>query len=461
MLFLIKDKPDLSPSKILFPLIGIILGIFATFLTPFLSILIFIFLLFFLLSFIWIELGIALFCFGLPLTLSKEIGSFTLSTSEVALALLVLAWIFRSLQKKRIGWKRTPFDYPLLLLFLCMILSLINSQELVITLKSIIRVLEFITVFYLIINNLRSRRMIWLSLILLILSGCLVSLYGIYQICSPSPETAGLHYIQKGVLRATGNFFHPNVFASFLGLLFTLTFGLWLYSSRLAGKIGLALILTVLAITLIFTYSRGAWITFLLVAFIMGLWKRKKYFAIILPFFFLFSYFLSFFSPIIENRLESIVNLKNVTIQQRFYQWRSGFQIFADNPWLGIGYENFRFVYPRYALFGVAYLLRVPSNSTYVEILTGLGLFGFLAFVFFLAQGFLLYRNLMQSTNHSTFRGLVFGLFGSFLWFLIHSFFDYPLWVPHYGMTLFFILGLSVTLQKMLYILPLLEPRPS
>jgi hypothetical protein len=56
--------------------------------------------------------------------------------------------------------------------------------------------------------------------------------------------------------------------------------------------------------------------------------------------------------------------------------WRTALDISRERPWLGIGPDNFRFIYgPRVGL--TSWDTRVHTNNTYLEVLVGSGLIGF------------------------------------------------------------------------------------
>lgn len=72
--------------------------------------------------------------------------------------------------------------------------------------------------------------------------------------------------------------------------------------------------------------------------------------------------------------------------------WRAALGVAADHPWLGVGPDNFRHVYGRYA--GVAqWDTRVHANNMYLEMLTGAGVPGLLSFLVLVgAAGWALWR---------------------------------------------------------------------
>jgi hypothetical protein len=62
----------------------------------------------------------------------------------------------------------------------------------------------------------------------------------------------------------------------------------------------------------------------------------------------------------------------------RIVLWRAAWRMAAERPWLGVGPDNFRLLYGRYA--GLANAdSRVHSNSLYIELIVGTGIAGLAA----------------------------------------------------------------------------------
>ena len=72
--------------------------------------------------------------------------------------------------------------------------------------------------------------------------------------------------------------------------------------------------------------------------------------------------------------------------------WRAAVALAAERPWLGLGPDNFRYVYGRY--IGLErWDTRVHANNMYLEVLTGAGVVGLLALVWLVAAaGLALWR---------------------------------------------------------------------
>jgi O-antigen ligase len=91
----------------------------------------------------------------------------------------------------------------------------------------------------------------------------------------------------------------------------------------------------------------------------------------------------------------------------------AGLRMFADHPWLGVGLSQFGYFYNTYqplGILGTAQTVKLIPNNVYVELLSELGLPGFLLFCAFLAT---LYRRLRPpelASLRATFIAILFAL---------------------------------------------------
>jgi len=83
-------------------------------------------------------------------------------------------------------------------------------------------------------------------------------------------------------------------------------------------------------------------------------------------------------------------------VESRVLIWRATWEAFSENPWLGVGLDNFR---PRYYEFrdpwlarGWIYVQAKPPHSTYASVLVETGIVGLLGFVVLVAYFFFLGR---------------------------------------------------------------------
>ena len=126
--------------------------------------------------------------------------------------------------------------------------------------------------------------------------------------------------------------------------------------------------------------------------------------------------------------------------------WRAALRIWAERPLLGVGPDNFRHLYGRYLNLS-AWDDRLHANNLYLELLTGWGVAGTLAFaslLWVIARRWL--RLWRAATGAAAIWSLALG--SSFLIFFLHGFLDYFLeFVPLY-LLFWMVTGLIVALSS-------------
>jgi O-antigen ligase len=190
---------------------------------------------------------------------------------------------------------------------------------------------------------------------------------------------------------AVGVFVHPGNLALFTTI--TSTFFLSCYLNNYKKKISL-IILGVNVITLILTYSRTAYLVFLIdIALVYFILKngKKTIFTIsnvlkfIIPLVGALIY-LVFFSPLSANFLESDTN---EMFDARLIHWFMGFQTFISSPIIGVGINtHLEYMFFHFDLFKGAviddFFWENPIHNIHLIVLVETGLIGFVFWVLFI-----------------------------------------------------------------------------
>lgn len=137
---------------------------------------------------------------------------------------------------------------------------------------------------------------------------------------------------------------------------------------------------------------------------------------------------------------------KTISTQARLYMYRNTIGMIKDNFFAGVGFGNFKYVYPRYrdrgewALSGLNTRVE-QAHSEYLQIFSEVGLIGFLAFFWILVRiGRMIWETVRGfDSNPSAMKGLAMslGIVGT----LIQSLFDFNLQNPASGVTFWMIVG--------------------
>jgi O-antigen ligase len=214
-------------------------------------------------------------------------------------------------------------------------------------------------------------------------------------------------------------------------------------------RIALGMVFVVLVAALVTTKSRGAWLGMGL-AYLYILFRRRSLklaVATAVLAFLLLS--MDFFARIVAVRTME-TSLRDPSLLGRFILWSSALKVARHNWLLGVGWDNFRYVKHFYGFPGaLSSHLRFHSHNLFLELLTGLGIFGLGSYIW-LCLGTLLgldrvarSRSCEPGISH-----LALGLNAGIVAFLAHGLVDAVEW--HYGTFLFFgaVLGLALAVSK-------------
>ena len=137
---------------------------------------------------------------------------------------------------------------------------------------------------------------------------------------------------------------------------------------------------------------------------------------------------------------------KTISGQTRLYMYRNTIEMIKDNFFWGVGFGNFKYIYPRYrdrgewALSGLNTRVEEAHNE-YLQIFSEVGIIGFLAFVWilFLIGSMSLWMIQKGDLNRSFFiaLALMMGMMAT----LVQSLFDFNLQNPASGVTFWIAVG--------------------
>lgn len=351
---------------------------------------------------------------------------------------------------------KLPFKLLWGLVLLSFIPSLFCRVNLNASLEGLLVFLSYLACFSLAFNLSQSERKKEVFLKVLLLSGFLLSLYGLWQFIIGFPllkEYAKEHGILAAGLqsRVFSIFTSPNVFASLLVLLFFPALYFFLKEPISKKNWWSWLVILTYLITLFLTFSRGALAAFALTLILCLLWSawQKKWdwffrlvlvltigIALTVTFYFLTSLVAPSLPP--SQALSSAVELGSaqVSLTKRIELWQSGLKMLEEKPLFGFGLNSFSVVLPQ---FQVSDWYSRFAHNYYLEWATDVGLLGLLLF---LALIFAIFFNLYLSfKNGSLFHFFILlGFFG----FLFHNLVDYDLNIPLVGLAFWTLAGLGV-----------------
>jgi len=292
-----------------------------------------------------------------------------------------LCYFLKILQGKR----SVRFDLldGMVLLFLLLMVSGGIVAASTASIKPMLVYVAFMVGYFLVVNLIRSPEWMRRCLIGVVASCTLVGLYGLYQnfsgLVSQTWQDSDMFSTIEG--RVVSTFENPNVLAEYLIMVLPLVLALFLNAENSKRRLATVIAGGIIGGCLIYTWSRGAWLGFLIgIAIFLLMYSRHT--MTFMLFGCLGIPFLPFVLPeSITQRFLSIGNLGDSSTSYRVNIWRGVGKMVGDywQTGIGIGTDSFRCVYPLYSLSGIE---SAPhSHNLYLQILVEIGIVGLLAFL--------------------------------------------------------------------------------
>lgn len=243
-------------------------------------------------------------------------------------------------------------------------------------------------VLYFAISNLVKTRKQAIGLIwALVVINVILCLIGFYQYAHGIGEV----YADEGILRIRSLADESNMFAMDLTIALPLAIGLfYAYKKSPFLKLVLGLIISLLVLTTIFTFSRAGFLQ-LVIVFLLSFWwryfKKKKIVAIMLGIVVILAAI-----PVLPakywERAQRITDFSDPSINRRLVGMSTGIGMMFEHPFQGVGFGTFRFAFIEYAIehgyFGRPhYSIPTDAHNAYIQTGAELGIFG-LAFLLLL-----------------------------------------------------------------------------
>lgn len=244
----------------------------------------------------------------------------------------------------------------------------------------------FILFYVTAVNVLKDKKVYTALLTAFVLIGGLCALYGVMQNFLGFVSTDS--WVDKNMfenirIRVYSTFDNPNVLGEYLVLLIPLTLALVARSKKTAHKLIYFAVLCIMAMCLVFTWSRGAWLGAMLAVmiFLVAMDKRWALCALLIIIAIPFAPVILGSHSAVIGRITSIGNTADTSTAYRISIWRSSIGIIKDF-WLGgigPGSDSFSFVYQKYAASGAKFAHH--SHNLFLQLAVELGIGGLLAFI--------------------------------------------------------------------------------
>ncbi len=370
---------------------------------------------------------------------------------ELLLLLIAAAWPAQMALRGRITYRLTPLDLPILLyMAIACFLFLVRSPQNYIAIEGVRVYVEYILWFFAATNLLLNKRQARALVNWLVIMSTLVALHGVYQyIIGVQIPSTWLDATEGGVrTRVFSILTSPNVLGSYLVLVIPITVSQILSARGRLLRYFYSLCLMPMVLSLIFTYSRGAWLAMAGAFVIYGLiynWRILLGLAAVV-------YGAPKLIPGISSRIGYMFSpayLLSSARAGRVARWNTALDKLQANPLFGEGFGR----------YGGAVAARYIPTSNYVDnfylkTAAESGLVGLGALVLLLVSGIRCILNSYRRLTDPYLKGLAGGLIAGLVGVLLHNGVENIFEVP--AMTSYFWLLLGMTA-----VLPHLEGQDS
>ena len=345
-----------------------------------------------------------------------DIGALHLNSADLLVVFLVIGWLLSftlpaSLARGTVArissndstgpLDREASNVPsylvltMLALLGTMLLSMLVAVNISSSLKEISKWLEFLALILLGTQYIRTRRQIWIIVVLICLAGISQAIYGYTQAFYNIGPT---NFVRDASLRVYGTFGQPNPFAGYLNIPLSIALALMLLGRNWLTRILAGLTAVLLLAAEYLTQSRGGEIALAIVVLfilivgipavralmrpllVVGLGAIAATLAGFIP--------ASIFTPIL--RILGVAdisftapNAQDYSTAERLAHWIAGLRMFFDHPILGVGIGNYPDAYPQYYVTIFVNSLGHAHNY-YINIAAEMGFIGLVVYLLFL-----------------------------------------------------------------------------
>ena len=371
-------------------------------------------------------------------TYSVYLIPFCLSISkallETAISIAMISWIIQKLLKKEYKINHTPLNLPIIVFFMAVSLSLINTEFVGESLKDLFfKTGEYVFLFFIVVDTIDNKQKLNKVFISLAAASIVAGLAAALQpITKYDFIRWRLSFIEGKV---AGPFGIPNTFAAWCITLLPIWLSLFLCDIK--NKILKLFVgcLTILLLAAFFMSKvRGAHLALAGALFFFVILKGKNIKLM----------FTVMILPIIATLIANVFFLFSIAAyiqyKDRLSWWGTALNMIQTHPIIGVGANNFISVFPKYNLDPSS--TPAYAHNCYLQLMAECGILGFLIFswmiVILFKMGIANYIRIKDTVEGSLLLGVMVGIVAM----LLHSFVDTNLYSLQLVILLWFLMGI-------------------
>lgn len=373
---------------------------------------------------------VALYVF-LDFFIRQYVGSPLLGSlwDELLFIFVFLMWMYKTfIDYKNRGYRWTPMEAPLIFFFgIGIFLLIINSPNIKISIEGFRAVVQYMLWYFLVVQVLKTDNGARNLYKILVLIGIFIGLHGVYQyIVGVEMPATWVDSMEKGLrTRVYSIIGSPNILGSLMTLTVPMAIGLVYGEEKIGKKLFYGIGSIVMMACLVFTFSRGAWIGFMVAALVFILLKDKR---LIIPAI-IAGMLVIIFVPSIVDRITYMLSpqyISNSLKGGRLIRWITGLEMLKEQPLFGVGLGHFGgAVAMNNDIPGTFYM-----DNYYLKTAVEMGIVGLMAFWFLLYQAIIWSYRTVIKIQDKYFVNLIQGAIAGMMGVLAHNFFENVFEVP-------------------------------
>lgn len=344
-------------------------------------------------------------------------------------AVVVFSYVIKIMTNKERGFVKDPIAMPLIAFALVQIITTIISVDPVLSAQNLVVSLVSLALYFVIVNTLKSKEDFDRAIKIFIITAFILSIYGIIQyftLGTTSKAWVDVNLNPDVKTRVVGTFGNPNVFAEYLEHILPVAITLVFVYRKWMNKIIMTLIVGVMFVCLLMTFSRGAWLGFASAAMLFVILKMAKY----IPLFVVGGIgAIPLLPQVIIQRISTIGNVQDTSNAYRTYIWEGTINMIKDFWITGVGYGYWAFK-NTFLEYGIKGSKAWHSHNMYLEIMAEMGIFGILTFAWVVLSIFVTTIKFAKKTKDRYFRYVSIGLLCGFLSIMVHGIAEHILYMP-------------------------------
>ena len=411
----------------------------------------------------------------IPLFCNKNIVYLRINQEFILKIFIIFSftfWILSHLNNTGFEININQLNLPIFLFVFTMTMSLVSSNNLIVSLREFIVFLFYIILFFIIINNIKEKLQFNSLIKILFLTSTIISIFTL------------MHYygVDLTYLKAYSDIVSPignkNLISNYLATIFPIIFSYYLLEDTRKNKIIYYLILSICYTTIIICQTRSIWIGIFLTLMI-GIFlfikyklsfnifrKNNKWLILLFVTFTVITVIFSTENILNKSRITTVQKMASIyednfsSINERLFIWRATTDMIKEKPLFGSGIGSFKINYLYYQAkifednneYLKYWMYTLDAHNEYLQIGAELGLVGLLIFLYMMYIFYSLFLQYIKKEKNIKNQIIALGLIGGITIYLFDCMFSFPFRIPALGTTFFTILGLTFIYTKNTFI---------